>query len=239
VILEGSMKYLIYSVEDDDNIRELLQFSLSNFGFDVKTYGNAEDMLLAIQEELPHLIILDLMLPKQSGSETLVFLRKNPKTMDIPIILLTANNNEMSKVTNLNLGADDYMVKPFSVLELIARINASLRRYSIKDHVSLISIEDVIMNTESRTVIKSGVEIKLTLKEYELLKKLMLNVGKVVEREEILQEIWGYDYLGETRTLDMHIKSIRKKLGDEGTNPKYINTIRGIGFQFLRGKYEE
>lgn len=233
------MKYLIYSVEDDDNIREMLQFSLQSFGFEVKTFRDAESMLTQLEQTLPHLVILDLMLPKKSGTETLQWLRIHHKTANIPVVLLTANNTEMSKVTNLNQGADDYIVKPFSILELVARINANLRRSSTKLDHGVISIKNIELDSDRRIVTKSGNEVRLTLKEFDLLKKLMENNGKVVEREEILQEIWGYDYLGETRTLDMHIKSIRKKLGDDGSKPVYISTIRGIGYQFMRDAYEE
>jgi len=229
------MKPVVFSVEDDENIRELLEFSLSNFGFEVTVFNDAEAMMAEMQKRTPHLILLDIMLPKMSGTDAIRIIRANDRFEKIPVIFLTAKESEASKVTGLNLGADDYVVKPFSILELVARMNAHLRRSKKEnDEKTSLSVGTIRMDLETRQVFKDGHEIKLTLKEFNLFRKLVENHGKVVLREDILTDVWGYDFLGETRTLDMHIRSLREKIGDDGKNPKIIITIRGIGYACAR-----
>lgn len=222
------MKQLIYSVEDDESIRELIKYALINEGFEVAVFENAEDMLKALEDAPPQLILIDIMLPKMNGIEALKFIREKYKSVNIKIIMLTAKNSEISKVSGLNDGADDYVTKPFSVLELIARIKANLRKFSI-DVIDggTFSFSGICLNTLNRTVTVDGTDVSLTYKEFELLLTLIKNAGVILEREKLLKEIWGYEYFGESRTVDIHIKNLRTKLGKYS---ECIQSVRGAGY---------
>lgn len=226
------MHELIYVVEDDESIRELLKCALESFSYSVKSFGNAEDMLKTCREILPRLILLDIMLPNMSGLEALSRLKENHFTESVPVIMLTAKSSEVDKVSGLDKGADDYITKPFGVLELTARVRAALRRSEkgARKCPDIISHGDITVDNVRHTVTAGGERIELTIKEFELLKILLLNHGNVMERDALINLVWGYDFLGESRTLDMHIKTLRKKLKDDASFPKYIKTIRGIGY---------
>lgn len=220
-------KQLIFITEDDENIRELVRYGLNCEGFDVQTFENAEDCLAAMKKKIPKLLLLDIMLPKMDGIELLRLIRAEHKNLNIKIILLTAKNTEINKVTGLNLGADDYITKPFSVLELVARVKANLRKYAVEISEEILFCKNLKLNIQSRDVYINEKKITLTLKEFELLKYLMQNLNSVVEREKLLEKVWGYEYFGQTRTLDIHIGTLREKLGEYGD---CIVTVRGVGF---------
>jgi two-component system alkaline phosphatase synthesis response regulator PhoP len=223
---------VIFIIEDDENIRELVSVALSAYSYSVLAFPNAEDALTKLNDIIPDLCIFDIMLPGMDGLQALKYIRNNPNTMNIPVLMLTAKSAEVDKVIGLESGADDYLAKPFGIMELTARVKALLRRAGSHELSDCISIGDITIDMESREVRKSGKLIELTLKEFELLKMLMKNNNKAVSREDILNEIWGYDFVGETRTLDMHIRTLRQKLGDDAEHPIYIKTVRGFGYKF-------
>jgi two-component system alkaline phosphatase synthesis response regulator PhoP len=220
-------------IEDDESIRELLKVALEGFGYTIKSYEAAEPALLDIKEDKPDLAIFDIMLPGMDGLSAIRLIRKDSQLKHIPIICLTAKDKELDKVMGLDVGADDYITKPFGVLELAARIRSLLRR-SVKEETELdyIIIKTVTINTKTREVKNNGELIELTFKEYELLLYLIEHDSRVVSRDELLNQIWGYDYDGETRTLDSHIRTLRQKLGDVGTD--CIKTIRSVGYRFVK-----
>jgi two-component system alkaline phosphatase synthesis response regulator PhoP len=226
-------KKTVLVVDDEQHIIELIQFNLESHGYEVITSENGEDAIAVAEEKMPDVIILDLMLPGIDGFEACKRIRSNEKTRKIPIIMLTAKGEEMDKVLGLELGADDYLTKPFSVRELIARIKAVLRRFEEipKEVIKLVKVNDIVIDVEKHEVMKNGELIELTLKEFELLKILAKNRGKVLSRNFLLDEVWGYDYFGETRTVDVHIRHLRKKIEDNDKYPIYIETIRGIGYK--------
>jgi two-component system alkaline phosphatase synthesis response regulator PhoP len=229
---------LIYIIEDDESIRELVKMALASFSYEVFGFANAEDALTAINEKLPDLVIFDIMLPKMSGLEATKKLRQNEKTKNLPIILLTAKDTELDKVKGLDSGADDYIAKPFGIMELAARVRSVLRRAGLNSASSsnLLTCADLQINLETREVTKNNKKIELTFKEFELLAMLVRNKDRVVTREELLNSIWGFEYLGETRTLDMHIRTLRQKLEDSADNPQYIKTIRSVGYRFMENE---
>lgn len=216
---------MIYVVEDDKSIRNLIEYALSEKSYQVKTFADGLDIVDVVRENAPELIILDIMLPGKDGIEILNEIRE---FSDIPIILLTARTDEFDKVMGLESGADDYITKPFSVLELLSRVKAILRRSAKKD-TDHINYNNISLNTKKRTVKVDGKLIDLTYKEFEMLLFLMNNIGNVITREDFLLKIWGYDYEGETRTVDVHIASLRSKLLDTG---KLIKTVRNLGYKF-------
>ncbi len=221
-------------VDDEEHIVELIKFNLENNGYDVITAFDGKQALEKAKEEMPDLIILDLMLPIIDGIDVCKKIKNNDGTENIPIIMLTAKSEEADKVIGLEIGADDYMTKPFSVRELMARIKAVLRRSGdIKpsEPAKVIKIDEIVIDDEKHEVMKNNIKLELTLKEYELLRILAQNRGKVLSRNLLLDEVWGYDYFGETRTVDVHIRHLRKKIEDNDRNPKYIETIRGIGYK--------
>ena len=230
-----AMAKLIYITEDDDNIRELLRCTLESYGYRVQCFDGAAGMFDAIRGELPDLILLDIMMPGMDGMEALRTLKNDQRTGPVPVIMLTAKSGEVDKVTGLDLGADDYITKPFGLLELTARVRAALRRNPSGGGKgeNILTAADITLNVDSHEVFRDGTPLELTLKEFELLKLLILNSNRVVPRENLLGEIWGYDYMGETRTLDMHIKTLRAKLGDDADNPRYIKTVRSVGYKFI------
>ena len=223
----GMEKKLIYSVEDDDSIRELIAYALKSEGYEVRSFADAEGMLKAAAAALPELILLDIMLPGLNGIEALKILRERYKSAGVKVILLTAKASEINKVTGLDAGADDYITKPFSVLELTARIRANLRKTAAGLDGNEIKIGAITLNQSGRTAAVEGKAVNLTAKEFELLRYLMLNAGAVVGRDRLLKDIWGYEYFGESRTVDNHIKNLREKLGEGGG---LIEAVRGAGY---------
>lgn len=215
---------LIYAVDDEESIREVYRFALSGAGFEPRCFSCWEELADALKSELPRLIILDIMLDGADGYEILKKLRDNANTADIPVIMVSAKNTEIDKVKGLNLGADDYLAKPFGVMELVARINAKLRSAKVKPAVY--EYKDIIIDDNTHTVTVGGKNEKLTLKQYELLKLLVINAQKVMRRDELLDAVWGVDY-GETRTLDIHIGDLRKILSASAAE---LSTIRGVGY---------
>jgi two-component system alkaline phosphatase synthesis response regulator PhoP len=218
----------IYIVEDDENIRELVTYALEAAGFATAGFENSTDFFHALQQKQPDLVLLDIMLPGEDGLSILTKLVDQKAVVNLPVILLTAKSSEFDRVKGLDLGADDYIVKPFSVLELISRVKAVLRRYSRGNNSNIIVHENISMDVKKHTVTLDGNNLSLTFKEFELLHLFLLNKGLVLSRDVIMNQIWGVDFEGESRTVDMHIRSIRQKLGSAG---KYIRTIRSVGYK--------
>lgn len=225
---------MIYCVEDDSAIRDLMLYTLNASGYSAKGFPDSADFWKAIQEERPELILLDIMLPGEDGICILKKLRASPMTSDIPVLMATARGSEFDKVIGLDSGADDYLVKPFGMMEMVARIKAVLRRTSPKP-VTVLTCGDIVLDEGKHLVTVSGKQTALTLKEYELLKLLMENPGQVFTREVLLSRIWGQDYLGETRTVDVHIGTLRTKLAGSG---ELIETVRGVGYKMVE-KHEQ
>lgn len=226
----------IYITEDDDSIRELVTVALSAYSYEVESFVSAEDCLAATEKQVPDIFLFDIMLPGMDGVQAVKILRENEQTKNTPILMLTAKSAEIDKVFGLENGADDYLTKPFGIMELAARIKALLRRSgrSTSDSVSdKITAGGITVNTSLREVSRDGRPIELTLKEYELLLYLLKNRTRVVSREELLTKVWGIDFVGETRTLDMHIGTLRKKLSDDAENAHLIKTVRGVGYRFI------
>jgi two-component system alkaline phosphatase synthesis response regulator PhoP len=220
---------MVYVLEDELNIRELVVYSLKNSGLDAQGFGTAREFWQAVKVNLPSLVLLDIMLPDENGLSVLQKLRQNGKTAALPVIMLTAKGTEFDKASGLDKGADDYIAKPFGVLELTARVKSLLRRTSPpKASVQLLERGGLSVNLPKRTVMSNGKEVPLTLKEFELLVFLMKNSGVVLTRENIMSAVWGQDFLGETRTVDVHIRTLRQKLkGCEDL----IETVRGVGYK--------
>ena len=219
----------IYIIEDDEDIREIVGYALQSAGFEVNSFESGEGLFPALDTLMPDLIVLDIMLPSDDGLTILSKLRNTTQTKKLPVILLTAKSSEFDKVKGLDLGADDYLTKPFSILELISRINAVLRRIGgEQEQEKPLEYGDILVDNTRREVTVSGETINLTFKEYELLYFLLLNKGLALNRGRIIEEVWGYDFEGESRTLDMHIHSLRQKLGAAGDN---IKTIRNVGYR--------
>ncbi|MGB4437876.1 MAG: response regulator transcription factor [Sedimentibacter sp.] len=221
---------LIYCIEDDTGIRELITLALSTADFEVAGFEEAQSFYVEIKKKIPDLILLDLMLPKTDGMTILKELKKDTNYKNIPVIILTAKSMELDKVKGLESGADDFITKPFGVLELLARVKAVLRRSAKKVEENITEHNGLVLDYNKRTLCYNGNSVALTYKEFELLNYLMLNKGIVLSRDKILQEIWGYDYEGETRTVDMHIKTIRQKLEMAGC-PNFITTVRSAGYK--------
>lgn len=218
---------LIYIVEDDENIREIETFALKNSGYTVASFESAKNFYKKISEKVPDLVMLDIMLPDEDGLEIIRKLRNMQSTKKVPIIMVTAKGTEIDKVKALDIGCDDYMTKPFGVMELISRVKALIRRSSDINKEEYIHLGDIFIDDKKRSVYEKNKLCEFTFKEYELLKLLISNVGTVMTREVIMQKVWGTDFEGESRTIDMHIKTIRKKLGESGTR---IKTIRNVGY---------
>lgn len=218
---------MVYVLEDDNSILELVLYALASQNIEAKGFDNALDFNASLTQELPTLIVLDLMLPNENGLSILKRLREKSKTRNIPVIILSALGSEYDKIKGLDLGADDYLSKPFSALELLARIRALLRRYSGDDFGDLV-LDSLSLSPKRHTITIDNQEIKTTLKEFELLACLLKNPDRTFSREELLDIVWGYELSGETRTVDMHINTLRNKLGIFG---KKIETIRGVGYK--------
>lgn len=219
---------LIYIVEDDTNIREIESFALKNSGYQIQDFGNAKEFFRAVKEKKPDLVLLDIMLPDEDGMEILQKLRKNPETKRLPIIMVTAKATELDRVKGLDLGADDYIIKPFGVMELISRVKALLRRSMGEIHEKILKVDEILMDDERHQVYVSDKPCELTFKEYELLRLLMQNRGIVLSRDVIMDRIWDMNCDVESRTLDVHLKTLRAKLGDSA---RHIKTIRNVGYR--------
>lgn len=226
----------VYITEDDDSIRELVTVALSAYSYEVESFVSAEDCLVATEKQVPDIFLFDIMLPGMDGVQAVKILREREETKNTPILMLTAKSAEIDKVFGLENGADDYLTKPFGIMELAARIKALLRRAgrgSSDSSSEKITAGGITINTALREVSRDGKPVELTLKEYELLLYLLKNRSRVVSREELLTKVWGIDFVGETRTLDMHIGTLRKKLIDDAENAHLIKTVRGIGYRFI------
>lgn len=218
---------MIYCVEDDDDIRELMLYTLRTAGFEAKGFPSSTPFWVSIQQALPSLILLDIMLPEDDGLTILQKLRSKALTKEIPVIMTTAKGTEFDKVKGLDLGADDYLVKPFGMMEMISRIKAVLRRTFSHSKEHKLTIANLSLDSSNYTVKKDGQKIELTLKEFELLSLFMLNPNRVFTRQELLDKVWGEQFIGETRTVDVHIGTLRMKLGDAS---HFIKTVRGVGY---------
>lgn len=225
----------ILVVDDEQHIVELIKFNLENNGYNVFESNNGEDALKKVKEDDIDLVLLDLMLPEIDGLEVCQKIKRDRDINEVSIIMVTAKGDETDKIIGLEIGADDYITKPFSIRELLARVKAVLRRSEEKRkevvEVDKIYIGDIIINLSTHEVYKKNEKLDLTLKEFELLYILSKNRGKVLSRNYLLDEIWGYDYFGETRTVDVHIRHLRKKVEDDDKNPKYVETVRGVGYK--------
>lgn len=217
---------MIYCVEDERNIRELIVYTLVSTGFDAKGFIDAKELYKALESEIPRLILLDVMLPNEDGIQILKKLKSSSETKNIPVIMVTAKGAEYDKVIGLDSGADDYITKPFGMMEFVSRVKAVLRR-SKTDVKNELSIGSIRINVDRHAVYVDDILITLTLKEFELLKYLMENIGIVLTRDKILGHVWGYDFDGETRTVDVHIRTLRQKLNGAGN---LIETVRGVGY---------
>lgn len=222
---------MIYCVEDDENIRDLIVYTLENTGFTARGFADGGSFREALREEKPELVLMDVLLPGEDGVSLLKRIRENSETAAIPVIMVTAKGAEFDKVKALDLGADDYVTKPFGMMELVSRIKAVLRRTgaaSDSEEEGILALGEIAMDTRKHQVTVAGEKTALTLKEYELLKKLMINADAVLTRDQLLEDVWGYDFDGETRTVDVHIRTLRQKLGKAGDR---IETVRGVGYR--------
>lgn len=226
------MKYKILVVDDEPHIIELVKFNLETTGFKVLEASDGQKAIEIIKSKKPDLVLLDLMLPIIDGFEVCRILRKNEKTREIPVIMLTAKSEEVDKILGFEVGADDYITKPFSTRELVARVRAVLRRTKAIDDSSKIEARDIVIDVDKYEVTVRGEKKDFTPKQFDLLKILMSNPGKVFSREYLLENVWGYDYLGDTRTVDVHIRHLRQKIEEDSENPNLIETIRGVGYKF-------
>lgn len=219
---------MIWCVDDDNTIRDIEVYTLTQTGFDAKGFADGISMLEALKTEKPELIVLDIMLPGKGGVDVLKEIRNNPETRKIPVIMATAKGTEMDKIQGLDTGADDYLVKPFGVMEMVSRIKAVLRRCEPDKKEELLSVAEIKLSDKEHLVTVNGEKVVLTFKEFEILKLFMSNPGIVFSRDKLLSEVWGVDYLGESRTVDMHIKTLRQKLGAAGS---CIETVIGVGYR--------
>ena len=223
---------MIWCVDDDNTIRDIEVYTLTQTSFEAKGFADGISMLEALKTEKPELIVLDIMLPGKDGVEILKEIRSNPETRKIPVIMATAKGTEMDKIQGLDTGADDYLVKPFGVMEMVSRIKAVLRRCEPDEKEEVLSIGKITLSDKEHLVTVNGEKVVLTFKEFEILKLFMSNPGIVFSRDKLLSEVWEIDYLGESRTVDMHIKTLRQKLGDAGA---LIETVIGVGYK-MEGK---
>jgi two-component system alkaline phosphatase synthesis response regulator PhoP len=228
-------EYKILAVDDEEHIQELIKFNLENSGYKVICCGNGTEALKIAKSEKPDLVLLDVMLPGIDGYDVCKEIRKDNNVSNIPIIMITAKSEELDKILGLELGADDYITKPFSVRELLARVKAVLRRTTIQPMDKSYRFDNIIVDFEKHEVTNDGKRIELTLKEFEVLEILIKNKGRVITRDFLLDKVWGYEYFGETRTVDVHIRHLRQKIEEDDKNPRYIETIRGVGYRFNLG----
>ena len=229
-------KGLIYVVDDEPNIRKLASLALKEYGFETQEFAGGDELLKAVQRRLPDLIVLDWVMPAPDGLSVCGRLKLEKETKTIPVILLTARNDEADCVLALEMGADDYMTKPFSLKELCARVKALLRRKDYSEVISsnsdIITCGEITENLARRTVTKNGNFVDLTMKEFDLLTALMLSKGRVLNRDQLMEKVWDMEFCGDARTVDVHIRYLRQKIEDESENPRYILTVRGVGYRF-------
>ena len=219
---------MIYCVEDDLSIRELMLYTLRASGFEAVGFEDGESLFKALNKQIPRLILLDIMLPGMDGIEILKKLRENPGTSRVPVIMASARGTEYDKVVGLDLGADDYLAKPFGMMEMVSRIRAVLRRSASDNKAVSLALGGLHMDVAGHIVTADGIRMSLTLKEFELLRLFLSSPGRVFSREHLLEQVWGTDYIGESRTVDVHIATLRTKLGRCGD---YIRTVRGVGYR--------
>lgn len=219
---------MIFCVEDDQSIRDLMIYTLKASGFEAMGLEDGEKLFLALEKDIPQLIMLDIMLPGDDGITILKKLRANHITAEIPVIMATAKGTEYDKVIGLDLGADDYLAKPFGMMEMVSRVKAVLRRSTLNDNSEVLRTGKLELNFNNHTVIADGKRVELSFKEFELLHLFMKNLGYAFSRDKLLNKVWGTDYMGETRTVDVHIGTLRTKLGKCGS---YIKTVRGVGYR--------
>ena len=219
---------MIYCVEDERNIRELLVYTLGSSGYEAKGVANGKELKKALKEEIPDLILLDIMLPGEDGYAVLEYLKGRPDTQDIPVIMVTAKEAEYDKVRGLEGGADDFITKPFGMMEFLARVKAVLRRTKKQEQPKEYHYKGLTVDMKSRKVWENGRSVDLSRREFIMIRNLLENHGTVLSREKILEKIWGYEIYGETRTVDVHIRTLRQKLGEAGA---MIETVRGVGYR--------
>ena len=224
---------MIFCVEDDKSIRDLVIYTLTAVGYEAEGFATGEEMFKALEKMSPQLIMLDIMLPDEDGLAILKKLKSDPMTEDIPVIMATAKGTEYDKVVGLDLGADDYLAKPFGMMEMISRVKAVLRRSAPKEKTDLLRMGKLELDEKRHTVSVDGTQIQLTLKEYELLRVFMKNPGIVFSRDSLLSSVWGINFIGESRTVDVHIGTLRTKIGECGN---YIETVRGVGYKMEEQK---
>ncbi len=233
---------MIYVVDDEANIRRLASLALTDNGMEVETFANGQDLFHTIRQQLPDCLIVDWMMPAPDGLEIIRRLREDTRTQNLPIIMLTAKSEEMDAVLGLELGADDYISKPFGVRELPARVRAVLRRKARTEkdaEEEILSIGDLTIDPKRRTCSKHGDSIELTTREFDLLYILMLNAGQVFSRDMLLDRVWKTNYYGDTRTVDVHIRYLRQKVEEDPSDPIYIQTVRGVGYSFAESPTKE
>lgn len=227
---------LIYVVDDEPNIRKLTALALKEYGYETQEFSGGDELLKAVQRRIPDAIVLDWVMPVPDGLSVCGRLKLDKTTKNIPIILLTARNDEVDCVLGLEMGADDYITKPFSLKELCARVKAVLRRAngseSVESNNDILTCGDLTVNLARRTVLKKGKLIDLTMKEFDLMSSLMLAKGRVLNRDQLMEKVWDIEFCGDARTVDVHIRYLRQKIEDEPENPKYILTVRGVGYRF-------
>ncbi len=219
---------MIFCIEDDNSIRDLMIYALSSAGFEARGFESGAGLFNALQAQTPQLILLDIMLPGEDGISILKRLRSHAATASIPVIMATAKGTEYDKVTGLDSGADDYLAKPFGMMEMVSRVKAVLRRAQPKQDARILQMGGLTLNAAEHTVTVNGQRAQVTLKEYELLKLFLEHPGRAFSRDQLLQSVWGADFSGETRTVDVHINTLRAKLGACGS---YIETVRGVGYR--------
>ncbi len=223
----------IWCVEDDPGIREIEVYTLQSMGFEARGFLDAQELRSALTAEKPDLLILDIMLPGEDGVTLLKSLKSRFDTSHIPVIMATAKGMEYDKIQSLDLGADDYLVKPFGMMEMVSRVKAVLRRCRPAPERPVLKVGGLELNIEEHTVFADGERIQLTLKEYELLRLFLAHPGMAFTRDQLFSDVWGADFVGETRTVDMHIRTLRQKLGQYG---RFIETVRGVGYRFEEGQ---
>ncbi|MDD6160107.1 MAG: response regulator transcription factor [Oscillospiraceae bacterium] len=224
---------MIWCIEDDANIRDIEVYTLASTGFEAKGFSCADELFAALEEERPELILLDIMLPGQDGVETLRRLKADPETEGIPIIMATAKGSEFDKIRSLDLGADDYLVKPFGMMEMVSRVKAVLRRCRSAPVQHILHLDGLSVNLDERTVTVDAARVQLTYKEFELLRLFLENPGMVFTRDQLFSRVWGMDYIAESRTVDMHIRTLRQKIAPYGER---IETVRNVGYRMEAGR---
>lgn len=226
---------MIWCVEDDASIRDIEVYALNSTGFEARGFEDGDSFWKTLQSEKPELVVLDVMLPGKDGVTLLKLMKQSEEFQDIPVIMATAKGTEYDKIQSLDLGADDYLVKPFGIMEMVSRVKAVLRRYKPKASANLLQLDGLMLNSNEHTVTVDGERVSLTYKEYELLQLFLSQPGSAFTREQLLSKVWNTDYLGETRTVDMHIRTLRQKLGKYGS---IIETVRNVGYR-LEAKYDK